>query len=271
MNPSQADAIQKYLTGIAHEIYGSSAQASWGSKNQRNPADLDIGVSNVRKSAYYLLTIMERFRDGNQYRLRFKPEFGSAAIEMFDTKSNMWDTLIDIQPLKDHQSQKPDTFKLKGKGTYPDPYSDKRSGLTIQSPNNQYLRKLNAVSNPDLADKRKLKDSVDMVNLHADFRESEKLKRDARILRWDWSELHEISKKEKRYHDPTNLTALELGEQLERIHDLPDSTFGNPYDRPLTKKERKKWVWTAVNNPNVPLKDIDIDKKGSVRIKNKQK
>ncbi len=79
--------------------------------------------------------------------------------------------------------------------------------------------------------------------------------------------MHDIGKKKKRYYDPTNLSAMELGEQLERIHELPESTFGNPYDRPLTKKEKKKWVWTAVKNPEVPLNKIDIDKKGNVRIK----
>ncbi len=267
LNPSQSDAIQRYLSGIDHEIYGSSAQAAWGSRLQRSPADLDVAVRNVRKSAYYLITILERYRDGNQYRLKFKPEYGSAYIEMFDPQKKMWDTIIDIQPLNDHKSQKPDAIRLKGNGKYPDPYADKSSGLTVQSPNNQYLRKLNAVASPDLAAKRKLKDSKDMVNLHRDFVESEKLKRDANILRWDWREMHEIGKKKKRYYDPTNLSAMELGEQLERIHELPESTFGNPYDRPLTKKEKKKWVWTAVKNPEVPLNNIDIDKKGNVRIK----
>jgi hypothetical protein len=266
-NHSQAEALISYLSGIRHEIYGSSAQASWGSRIQRNPDDLDVGVNDVRKSAYYMLRILVKYRDGNQYQLRFKPEFGSASIVMWDSKTNQWNTIIDIQPLKEHQEQKPDSIRLKGKRTYPDPYVDQTTGLTIQSPNNQYLRKLNAVSNPNLAEKRKEKDSKDMVNLHRDFVDSEKLKRDANILRWDWRELHDISKRKKRYVDPTDVSELELGEQLEKIHNLPESTFGNPYDRPLTKKEKKKFVWTAVKNPDVPLDKINIGKDGNIRIR----
>ncbi len=134
LNPSQSDAIQRYLSGIDHEIYGSSAQAAWGSRLQRSPADLDVAVRNVRKSAYYLITILERYRDGNQYRLKFKPEYGSAYIEMFDPQKKMWDTIIDIQPLNDHKSQKPDAIRLKGNGKYPDPYADKSSGPVTQQP-----------------------------------------------------------------------------------------------------------------------------------------
>lgn len=246
--------IENYLKKRPHEVYGSWAQHAQGSRNSRPPADLDVAVQSVPKSRDAMTSILRK----NGYNVRQKnyPEYGAAQIEVFK-KGYGWDVLIDLQPLKKHQSEKRDFT-----GASPvKPIKDKQSGLVVQAPSDQLRRKHSAISNPNMPEHRKQKDSYDFVALYGDLQVSEDLKRDAKLLRGPPSFKEVMETPWKGISTPA------LAKRLEKDKNLERGSLKEAARSPLTPAQKRKWVKFATAHPEYDLDDIDFDKNGNLYVK----
>ncbi|MDO4555495.1 MAG: hypothetical protein Q4B70_10155 [Lachnospiraceae bacterium] len=250
-NKKAAAEIEAYLKKRPHEIYGSGPQASWGSKNQRRPADLDLGITNPKQAATELAKILKR--NGYLVRVRYLPEYSSAKVETL--RRGVWDTIIDLQPLKKHQTE-----RMTNTNARPvPPKKDERTGLYIQSPSDQLRRKHNAILEKDMPEHRKVKDSYDYVAIVNDLQESENLKKDVKLLT-GMPSFGEIMK------TPWKSSAWVLAEKLEREKGLDKKALDNAALPPLSNADKRKWVKFVTNHPDIDINKIDIGDDGEIYV-----
>ena len=255
-NQKAANGVENYLRNRKHEIYGSAAAYSQGSRNMRPPADLDVAVDNVDKSANAFSSILRN--SGYQTRVHYYPEYKAAQIE-YKTRAG-WEVIIDVQPLAKHQSE---VREFTGAAPVP-PRRDPVSGLYIQNPSDQLRRKHSAVLNPEMPEHRKQKDSFDYVNLVNDMLVSESVKRDANILsgRVSWNDIMNTPMK------PDNAWAI--SERVEREKGLDEHALDNAVKPPLTYGEKRRIVRYMANHPHIHPDDINITKGGKIFVVNRR-
>lgn len=251
-NSKASRELTNFLKKRPHEIYGSSAQYSQGSRNNRPPADLDIAINNVNKAAPAIATILRR--NGYTVRIDRYPEYGAAQV--VGKKGKVWDTLVDLQPLDRHQSEE----RQYTGATAVFPKKDKVSGLTIQSPNDQLRRKHSAISNPNMPEHRKLKDSYDFVALYGDLKVSDGLKKELKLYKGmpSFSEVMQTPWK--------GSPALVVARKLEREKKLPKGSLKKAAEPPLTDAQRRRWVKFAADHPEIDPDDINFDKNGRIVV-----
>lgn len=256
-SPSASTAIEEYLKKRPHEIYGSSAQFSWGSRNQREPGDLDIATRYPTKDAKALSAILNKH--GYKTVHRTIPQFKSAKVEMW--KNGKWVTLIDIQPLEIHQSERRDYTNA----TAVRPKRDSKTGLYVQTPNDQLRRKHSAILNKNMPEHRKKKDSHDFVALVNDLKVSEDVKKDARLMRNQYS-FEDVMSSPWRSEG-----AWVIAERLEYEKGLENHSLNPATKNPITQTERKKIVRFMADNPHINPDDINITKTGEIYVENRSR
>ena len=251
LNDCAQKKLINYIKNRPHEIYGSYAASVWGSKNQRNPNDLDIAAVNVKKTATGIFDILKSC--GYVPKLIFNPEWGSAAVQLYDQEKKEWDTIVDVQPLSEHQ--KTEYENIKSRSASPGEYG----GLSTQSPNDQLRRKANSIYG-DTPEHRVEKDSYDYISTLSDLAESNQLKGHAEIMRG------EIPERSRFSHLDVAIEAM----RVSKNKGVPFSDLAPALRDQTTNPMERNFLKFAVMNPKANLDDIDVDQYGNVYYKDRR-
>lgn len=251
INKPAANQLEAFFKKRPHEIYGSSSQYAQGSRNNRPPADLDVAINNVMKVAPIVASILKR--NGYVVRIDKFPTYGAAQIVV--KKGRVWDTLVDLQPLTKHQTERRTT------GACPvPPKFDKTSGLTIQAPNDQLRRKHSAVLEKNMPAHRRYKDSYDFVALSNDLKVSDDLKKELKLYKGMPSFDDVMTYPWKG--DSSDVVA----NRLEKEKELPKGSLKKAARPPLTAAQKRAWVKFASAHPDINPDDINFDKNGKIVV-----
>ena len=150
-------AVRSWIRGHGnHEVYGSAAMATHQITG-RQPADLDIVITDPNAAARSLATVMRR----GGVKCRVTPSQSAGAYIVQTYLRSEWQDALDIHPLTGHAG----AYEFYGRSKPP----MTKNGIRLQRASDQLLRKANSVTGTrtdgtmGAAPARELKDTRDFV------------------------------------------------------------------------------------------------------------
>lgn len=175
--------IKEYLKNKKHEFYGSFAATTYNSENSRKPGDIDVAVSDVKKTTEYIKTIFNKYKVKCRLDLNKKYDRGTISIP----HGNEWLVVVDVNNLERHQNQ-----ELVYSGDISLPPVKSKDNFFVQSIDDQMNRKYNSIISPDFSEKRSEKDITDYTDLAKTVEDSDKLKGKALLFTGSINDFHKV-------------------------------------------------------------------------------
>lgn len=241
--------LDRKIKKSKHEVYGSSAAATWSGRNARQPDDIDIVSKNVKKTTQGVSEIFRKKKI--EHRVKYFPQHGSSQIQI--KEGNEWVTVVDIQDQKKHGS---DFFEFVGHGSQP-PIKSK-NGFRVQGPRDQFYRKQNSTRDPSIAKHRVKKDNYDAIATARVLNESGRLKARGYMAQG------RIGKAMRE--DPTALSTLGTAAQAV-ISGAATRDMIPALADPVPREQERRFIDSAARNKKKykDLDRLDFDEAGKLK------
>ena len=224
-------SIKRWISQqMQHEVYGSGAMATH-SIHARQPADLDLVISNPRAAAIALSNILRRHKI--KTKIVSNPEWKSHLVQI--CKNGAWIDAIDIHPLRGHSG----AYDFYGHSKPP----MQKKGINIQRASDQLLRKANSVTGRHedgtmgATPNRELKDTSDFISTTELLLASMELKSQAQLA------------KARRVKEELKIWKAHLAK-------LKGGKKPSAKRKPISETRQKKFVKKAVKKPAKNVDDL---------------